>query len=130
MKIITKAALIGLILLVAAVTLTAGCVGPETGDETTDEPDYNIAILGDWKYTFTTDLGDTTMLYHFDRDHVGTFSTGKSTSGIHWIYNEENQTYMINYDKLQQQEDMVIVSYEGKDYLYSLGGGYACERVE
>lgn len=128
MKIITKAALIGLILLVAAVTLTAGCV--ETGD-TADEPDYNIAILGDWKYTFTTDPGDTTtMLYHFDRDHVGTFSTGKSTSGIHWIYNEENQTYMINYDKLQQQEDMVIVSYEGKDYLYSLGGGYACERVE
>ena len=128
MKIITKAALIGLILLVAAVTLTAGCV--ETGD-TADEPDYNIAILGDWKYTFTTDPGDTTtMLYHFDRDHVGTFSTGNSTSGIHWLYNEEDQTYMVNYDKLQQQEDMIIVLHEGKYYLYSLGGGYACERVE
>ncbi|HJJ58031.1 MAG TPA: hypothetical protein O0X84_00840 [Methanocorpusculum sp.] len=144
MKIITKAALIGLILLIAAVTITAGCV--ETGDETTStgyeptaEPtpgdvsetlDKEIPILGDWKYTFTTDSGETTMVYHFDRDHVGTFSTGNSTSGIHWLYNEEDQTYMVNYDKLQQQEDMIIVLHEGKYYLYSLGGGYACERVE
>ena len=153
MKTITKAVVIGLILLIAAVTLTAGCV--QTGDENkpaapsistepagpeptsepitggnTDETDYNTAILGDWKYTFP-DSDDKCMVYHFDRDHTGTFTTyNKSITGIHWIYDQDKKSYMINYDKLGEQEYMVIAPHEGKYYLCSLGGGYLCEKVE
>ena len=164
MKTIAKAAVIGLILLIAAVTLTAGCV--QTGDENTpaapssstepagpasepttepadeqatQEPsqvlDPDMPIVGNWKGTFTSDSGEVTLAYHFDKNHTGTLTTetstsGKSVSGIHWLYDEGENAYIINYDKLGKQEYMIIILNDNKYYLHSRDGGYTCPRVE
>ena len=149
MKLFTKAAAAGFVLLlIAAAVLTAGCINPgntpadtpqttpsseptaePTQGETPDTPDV-MPIVGDWKATFTSDSGsETTMTYHFNSDNTGSISTGKTTTGIHWAYIPDKKAYMINYDALQQQEDMIIIQQDDKQYLYSLGGGYHCERV-
>lgn len=127
MKLFTKAAAAGFVLLlIAAAVLTAGCVQDETGNTDTSV----MPIVGDWKATFTSDSGsETTMTYHFNSDNTGSISTGKTTTGIHWAYIPDKKAYMINYDALQQQEDMIIIQQDDKQYLYSLGGGYHCERV-
>ena len=127
MKLFTKAAAAGFVLLlIAAVVLTAGCVQDETGN-----PDTSVMpIVGEWTRTFTSDSGvETTMTYHFNSDNTGFLSTGKTTNSIHWAYITEKKVYMIHYDKLQQQEDMIIVQEDDKRFLYSLGRGDRYERV-
>lgn len=117
MKIITKAALIGLILLVAAVTLTAGCVGPETGDETTDELDYNIAILGDWESTgkYTSKSGVTfTQVYHFAEDKTGTLSAKSgeeilTTIPVMWGFDETQKAYMAFTPSTNNYEYLLLI---------------------
>lgn len=114
MKIITKAALIGLILLVAAVTLTAGCV--ETGD-TADEPDYNIAILGDWESTgkYTSKSGVTfTQVYHFAEDKTGTLSAKSgeeilTTIPVMWGFDETQKAYMAFTPSTNNYEYLLLI---------------------
>ncbi|HJJ31624.1 MAG TPA: hypothetical protein O0X97_05185 [Methanocorpusculum sp.] len=110
------------LLLVLAV-LTAGCVSG-------DDIDTDTAILGDWNYLSTTDDGtDIVMTYHFDAGNTGTVSTAKTTSPIHWMYDEDEKMYMVNYDAIMQQEYFVYGKDGSTEYLYSVGGGYVLTKA-
>ena len=145
MKTITKAAVIGLILLIAAVTLTAGCVqtgdentpaapsgstepaGPEPADEpihgeNTDETDYKTAILGDWESTgkYTSKSGATfTQVYHFAEDGTGTLSAKSGEEILTTI------PVMWAYDETQKAYMAFTPSTNNYDYLLLTPGGKA-----
>jgi len=117
------------IALIAGCILTAGCISQTTENDTNE-------ILGDWIYEFTNPNGEeSTFTYHFNTDYTGTLTTyskslGTSKSTTHWLYDDTEKAYLINYDKLDKQEYMKIYTAEdGTQYLFSIGGGYICTKI-
>ncbi|HJJ36135.1 MAG TPA: hypothetical protein O0X27_03035 [Methanocorpusculum sp.] len=137
---------ISLAILLIGCILAAGCISPDTPINSSENvssdkvltplelEDPETAILGNWRYEFTNPNGGSSSLtYSINPDNTGVLTTksGSATaqSDLHWFYDEDNMSYMINYDTLNQQEYMVLYTDEdGNRYLVSLGGGYICKK--
>ena len=146
---------VSLAILLIGCILAAGCTAQDTtintsadtsintsGNTSTEKilkpleiEDTSTALLGNWRYEFTNANGDASSLtYSINPNNIGVLTTksgsASAQANLHWVYDEDNKSYMINYDTLNQQEYMALyIDEDGNTYLVSLGGGYICKKL-